>query len=183
MTDAAPAVFVALEASSLGNAIRQSTWIYMAANIGHIVSLFVFAGAIAVMDLRMAGALAATSPGYILKTFRTVAIIAFCGLLLTGSILFTAEASHVITNPVFQFKLGLIALGLINIAAFEYFTAPKVRDLPPLKALPPAAWFAGIGIDTGRHALVDFGNRVDRLQNTASNRSAPPGRQALNGIA
>lgn len=144
MTDAAPAIFVALEASSLGAAIRQSTWIYMAANIGHIVSLFVFAGAIAVMDLRMAGALAATSPGYVLKTFRIIAIIAFTGLAITGFVLFTAEASHVIINPVFQFKLALIALGLINIAVFEYFTAPKVRDLPPLKPLPRAAWFAGI---------------------------------------
>ena len=55
MTDAAPAIFVALEASSIGAAIRQSTWLYMAANVGHILSLTVFAGAIAVMDLRMAG--------------------------------------------------------------------------------------------------------------------------------
>ena len=44
MTDAAPAIFVALEASSLGAAIRQSTWLYMAANVGHILSLAVFAG-------------------------------------------------------------------------------------------------------------------------------------------
>jgi hypothetical protein len=144
MTDAAPAVFVALEASFLGTAIRQSTWIYMAANIGHIVSLFVFAGAIAVMDLRMAGALAATSPGYILKTFRTIAIIAFAGLAISGFVLFTAEASHVVTNPVFQFKAGLIALGLINVAVFEYFTAPKVRATPPLTPLPRAAWLSGI---------------------------------------
>ena len=63
-------------------------------------------------------------------------VIGFAGLLLTGSILFTAEASHVITNPVFQFKLALIALGLLNVTWFEYFTAPKVRKLPPLKPLP-----------------------------------------------
>ena len=87
---------------------------------------------------------AATSPGYILKTFRTIAIVAFAGLLFTGAILFTAEASHVIMNTVFQFKLALIVLGLINIAAFEYFTAPKVRNLPPLRPLPGAARFAGI---------------------------------------
>ena len=63
-----------------------------------------------------------------------MALIGFAGLLLTGSILFTAEASHVILNPVFQFKLGLIALGLLNVAWFEFFTAPTVRDLPPLQA-------------------------------------------------
>jgi hypothetical protein len=45
---------------------------------------------------------------------------------------------------VFQFKLALIALGLLNIAWFEFFTAPKVRKTKPLKALPQAAKTAGI---------------------------------------
>ena len=144
MTDQAPAIFQAIEGSGIGAAIRQSTWAYMAANVGHILALFVFAGAIAVMDLRLAGAFAATSPSYVLRTARRVAMIAFLGLIVTGATLFTAEASHVILNPIFQIKLGLIALGLINIAAFEYFTAPKVRDLPPLTRLPGAARAAGI---------------------------------------
>lgn len=143
MTDAAPAIFVALEASALGATIRQSTWIYMAANVGHIVSLVVFAGAVAVMDVRMTGALAATSPGYVLGVARRFAIAAFVGLLLTGAILFIAEASHVIANPVFQFKLALIALALLNIAWFEFFTVPKVKRLPPLTPLPSAARAAG----------------------------------------
>ncbi len=144
MNEHAPAIFQALEASSLGAAIRQSTWLYMTANIGHILSLAIFAGAIAVMDLRMAGMFAATSPGYILKTFRRVAMIGFAGLFLTGATLFIAEASHVILNPVFQFKLALIALGLLNIAWFEYFTAPKLRKLKPLKPLPQEARTAGL---------------------------------------
>jgi hypothetical protein len=144
MTDAAPAIFVALEASALGNAIRQSTWLYMAANIGHILSLAVFAVGVAVIDLRMAGMFAATAPGEILRIFRRVTLIGFAGLLLTGSTLFIAEASHVILNPVFQFKAGLILLGLLNVAWFEYFTAPKVRKLKPLKALPQEARNAGI---------------------------------------
>ena len=66
MLDSAPAVFVALEGSGLGQTIRQSSWIYMAANVGHIVSLVVFAGAVAVLDLRMVGAFAATAPGQVL---------------------------------------------------------------------------------------------------------------------
>jgi len=144
MNEAAPAIFVALEGSALGAAIRQSSWAYMAANVGHIVSLFVFAGAIAVMDLRMAGAFAATSPGKVLHNARRVVILALIGLVLTGATLFTAEASHVILNPVFQFKLGLIALGLLNVALFEFFTAPKVRALPPLAPMPAGARAAGI---------------------------------------
>ncbi len=139
MTDAAPAIFIALEASGFGAAIRQSRWLYMVANVGHIVSLMIFAGAIAVMDLRMAGALSATSPGYVLKAARRIAIAGFAGLVVSGAFLFTAEASHVIVNRVFQIKLGLIALGLLNIALFEILIAPKVKDLPPLTLLPSGA--------------------------------------------
>jgi hypothetical protein len=144
MLDSAPAVFVALEGSGLGQSIRQSSWIYMTANVGHIVSLVVFAGAVAVLDLRMAGAFAATAPGYVLGRARRVAILAFLGLLITGAVLFTAEASHVIMNRVFQVKLALIALGLANIALFEVFTAAKIRDLPPLAPLPASARRAGL---------------------------------------
>jgi hypothetical protein len=139
MTDTAPAIFAAIEASGFGAAIRQSRWLYMIANVGHIVSLMVFAGAVAVMDLRMAGALSATSPGYVLKAARRVAIVGFAGLVLSGAFLFTAEASHVIVNRVFQIKLGLIALALLNVALFEILIAPKVKDLPPLTAMPSGA--------------------------------------------
>jgi hypothetical protein len=144
MNEAAPAIFVALEDSALGHVIRQSTWAYLAANVGHIVSLVVFAGAVAVMDLRMAGAFAATSPDCILRAAGRIAVMAFIGLALTSATLFIAEASHVILNPVFQIKLGLIALGLLNIALFEYFTTPKVKDLPPLTPLPSSARAAGM---------------------------------------
>ncbi len=139
MTDAAPAIFVALELSGLGAAIRQSTWAYMAANVGHILSLMAFAGAIAVMDVRMMGAFAATSPGYVFRMARRAAVIAFAGLVLSGLVLFTAEASHVVLNRIFQIKLGLIALGLANIVAFEVWVTPKVHNLAPLTPLPDAA--------------------------------------------
>jgi hypothetical protein len=144
MEHAAPAIFVALEQSGFASGIRQSLWLYPAANVGHIVALFCFAGAIAVMDLRMAGAFAATSPGHVLRSARRAAALAFVGLAVTGFVLFAAEASHVVVNPVFQFKLGLIVIGLVNIAVFELYTAPMVKDLPPLAPLPKAARRSGI---------------------------------------
>lgn len=139
MTDAAPAIFVALQDSALGAAIRQSTWVYMVANVGHILSLMAFAAAIAAMDLRMMGVFAATSPGYVLRIARWAAAAAFTGLVLTGSMLFIAEASHIVLNSIFQVKLGLIALGLANIVAFEVWLTPKVQRLPPFAPLPQEA--------------------------------------------
>src|SRR4026209_1852235 len=108
----APQVLTALEQSALGAAIRQSTWAYPAANVGHIVALTLFAGGVAAMDARLLGAFAATPPAPPpAATVRRARRLAMLGLLLmamTGSVLFTAEASHVAMNPVFQIKAALI---------------------------------------------------------------------------
>ena len=71
------------------------------------------------MDLRMLGALAATTPEYVIRKARTFADFALLGMALTGSILFSAEASHVALNPVFQFKVALIVLGLAERRVFR----------------------------------------------------------------
>lgn len=160
MLDSAPEVFVALEGSGLGQAIRQSRWIYMAANVGHVAALAVFAGAVAVLDLRLIGAFAATAPGRVLSGARRAVIAAFAALVLTGAMLFTAEASHVIMNRVFQLKLGLIALGLINVTVFERFTAPKVRALPASSPLPAAARAAGMASLTVWLAVAICGRSI-----------------------
>lgn len=139
MTDAAPALFVALEASALGAMIRQSRWLYMTANVGHIVALLLFAGAVAVMDIRLAGGLAATAPGPLLRRARRFAITGFVLLVLSGAVLFAAEASHVVLNRVFQIKAALIVLGLLNVAWVEFMVVPQIAHLPPLTPLPAAA--------------------------------------------
>jgi len=144
MTEEAPAIFVALEQSGLGAAIRQSTWLFPVGNVGHILALMVFAGAIAIMDVRLLGGLAATAPGRVLMRARTVAIAALILQVATGFILFTADASHVIINPVFQIKLGLIAAGLINLAVFEFGVKRSVVKLSPGVAMPASAKAAGL---------------------------------------
>lgn len=139
MTEAAPAIFIALETSGIGAAIRQSRWLYMVANIGHIVALTLFAGAIAVIDIRLAGGLAATAPGRVIAAARRMAMLAFAALVLSGAMLFTAEASHVILNGAFQIKVALILLGLVNVAWVQLVIVPKLADAPPLTPLPKGA--------------------------------------------
>ena len=111
MEHQAPAIFIALEESGFAAAIRQSLWIYPAANVGHIVALVCFAGAVAVMDIRLLGGFAATAPGRLLARARVFAIAALAGMAITGFVLFSAEASHLATNPVFQFKAALVGAG------------------------------------------------------------------------
>jgi hypothetical protein len=143
MTEDAPAIFQALEASAFAAAIRQSVWLYPFANIGHIVGLACFAGAIAVMDLRLVGALAATAPAKVIGRARRVVIVALCAMAATGFLLFAAEASHVIMNPVFLTKMSLVAAGIVNVGIYEFGAKREVMALPPGTAMPQRARVAG----------------------------------------
>jgi hypothetical protein len=139
MEHQAPAIFVALEQSGFAAAIRQSRWLYPFANVGHILSLTAFASAVAVMDLRLLGAFAATAPGRVLAGARRAAVAAFCGLAATGFMLFSAEASHLVGNPVLRLKFLLIAAALLNALIYEIGARRAVEALPPGKPLPRAA--------------------------------------------
>jgi len=132
----APQVLVALEQSGLGAAIRQSTWIYPTANVGHILALTLFAGGLAAMDARLLGAFAAAPAAAIVRPARRVAAAGLALMILTGSVLFTAEASHVAMNPVFQIKAGLIALGIVNALAVARPLAAALAEGAPGAPMP-----------------------------------------------
>src|ERR1700737_4887338 len=99
MMEGAPALFVTREQSGFSARIRQSPWLYPAANVGHIVSLVFLAGALAIMDVRLLGGFAATAPAPTLARARLLALAALAGMAVTGFVLFAAEASHLALNP------------------------------------------------------------------------------------
>jgi hypothetical protein len=131
----APQFLIALEQSGLGAAIRQSVWLYPTANVGHILALTLFAGGVATMDLRLLGAFAAAPPASIVRPARRLAMLGLALMALTGSVLFTAEASHVAMNPVFRVKALLIALGLLNALMIAGPALGGLADLPAGVAL------------------------------------------------
>ena len=134
MLEAAPQVLIALEQSALGAAIRQSVWAYPVANVGHILALTLFAGSVAIMDARLIGVFAAVPPAQVVRPARRLATAALALMLLTGATLFTAEASHVAMNPVFQIKAVLIGLGLANALLVA---GPALRALDETPAHAP----------------------------------------------
>lgn len=130
MNAEAPAILVALEASGVGAAIRQSIWIYPAANVLHVVGLAVFFAAVAVLDLRLLGAFAATEPADVVPAAQRFAMAGFVVQFASGLVLFTAEASHVALNPVFQWKAALIVIGLANAVVLGRMAAREAYLLP-----------------------------------------------------
>jgi hypothetical protein len=136
-------VIVGLEQSGFGTAIRRSAVLYPAANIGHIVFLVLFAGAVAIMDTRLLGGAVAAPLSPLVVAARRVAVVALCGMIATGFMLFSADASKVADNAAFQIKMLLIAAGLANVAIYEFGTGRVVEGLGPGDAVPVRARVAG----------------------------------------
>ena len=60
-------------------------------------------------------------------------------MALTGFMLFTAEASHVAMNSVFQIKAVLIALGILNALLIAGPALANIAEVPANAALPARA--------------------------------------------
>jgi hypothetical protein len=136
-------VVLALEQSGFGTAIRRSHVLYPAANIGHIVFLVFFAGAVAIMDARLLGGSVAAPLSSLIIAARRIAVVALIGIVATGFMLFSADASKVAGNAAFQLKMALIAAGLANVAIYEFGARRKVESLAAGAAIPPQARLAG----------------------------------------
>jgi len=135
----APPVLIALEQSAFASAIRGSSWTYMTANVGHILALMLFVSSLVVMDARLIGAFAAAPPATVVRPARRLAALGLLLMASTGFMLFAAEATHVATNPVFQIKLTLIALGILNALLAGRLLREALDHTPAFAPLPATA--------------------------------------------
>ncbi|HYG88698.1 MAG TPA: DUF6644 family protein [Azospirillum sp.] len=114
-----PDWLLALERSGLGEAMRQSLWLYPAANVLHVLAAGVLIGSILAFDLRLLGVAGRVPVAPLASLLVPTAAAGVALALPTGFLLFTADATAVAGNPVFPVKLSLIALGLANVVAFH----------------------------------------------------------------
>src|SRR5436305_15212247 len=98
----------AIEGSALGQAMRQSLWLYPAVEIVHITGIGLLFGSIAVLDLRLLG-LSRTIPVRRLAAHVLPWTAAsFLLIVPTGLAMFTAHATELIGRPVFALQMCLI---------------------------------------------------------------------------
>lgn len=133
-----------LERTSLALALREHAWLYPAVEICHILGFVILVGAAAMFDLRLLGLSRGVSiralAGHLLPWARGGLVLA----APTGVLLFLADASSIGVNPAFQLKLGLIALALLNAAAFHRWTARTMAAWDVGEPTPPGARLAGL---------------------------------------
>lgn len=136
---------VALEKSGFAQVVRESAWIYPIDNVLHVLAIALLFGGIAVFDLRILGLTWAGRPADAAKIAVPLARLGAILAVPTGFILFVAEASAYIVNPVFQVKLAAILIAFLNLALFH---AGSYRDI--------AAWGGRVPLTARLAALVSI---------------------------
>jgi hypothetical protein len=127
----------AIESSALGQAMRQSLWLYPTVEIVHLVGIALLVGAIVVLDLRLLG-FSRSLP--VRKLASHVLPWSAAGLALivpSGLAMFVAHAGDLIGNPVFALKMCLVMAAGVNAAVFHagIFRGAAAWDAD---AMPPA---------------------------------------------
>jgi len=111
----AASIFLTLQESVLGHAMRSSPALYPAVEILHIIGFVVLVGSILALDLRLLGLGRAIAIAPMAQLLLPMSRFGFLLAISMGFLLFSADASHVVRNPAFQSKLLLIAAALVNV--------------------------------------------------------------------
>ena len=134
----------ALEASALGQAMRQWLWLYPSVETVHIVGIALLVGSIVVLDLRLLGLSRSLPVRRLSAHILPWTAASFVLIIPSGLAMFVAHAGELIANPVFAVKMCLILLAGANAGVFHagvFRSAGKwdVDVMPPLAARAAAA--------------------------------------------
>jgi hypothetical protein len=133
----------ALEASALGQALRESQWLYPAVETVHIVGIGLLFGSIAMLDLRLLGFSRGIPVRRLARHVLPWSAAAFLLIVPSGLLMFVAYATDLISSPVFVVKMCLIMAAGLNAALFHTVVFPSVEvwDSEEMRRLgpPPSA--------------------------------------------
>jgi hypothetical protein len=110
----------AIGASPVAAVLRGSTTLYLLLNAAHIASIGLLLGAIATLDLRLLGLFGRHPLAHLGPPLRRVATTGLALAAMTGALLFSARPVAYAENPAFLAKLGLVGLGVANVALLAF---------------------------------------------------------------
>lgn len=150
-----------LEAQPFAVAIAESTWLFPAIEVLHVVALALVVGSIAMLDLRLLG-VSRRDYGVMELTAETLPWTwsAFAVAVITGSLMFSSAATTYAENIPFRFKLLLLLLAGINMAVFHLTAYRRVHNWNHQIPTPRAARVAGTLSLTFWVGVVFFGRWI-----------------------
>jgi hypothetical protein len=127
-----------IEGSALGEAIRQSLWLFPVAKALHLGGVALLLGSIVPLDLRLLGFRRRVSAQRLARRLLPWTALGFGLIVPSGLVMFAADASELIAHPLFALKMGLI-LGAGANAALFHAGAFRRSWASEADAAPPAA--------------------------------------------
>ncbi|HEX2583648.1 MAG TPA: DUF6644 family protein [Steroidobacteraceae bacterium] len=117
-----------LEQSALGEAIGSSRYAFPVIEGTHLIGLSVAVGLLFITDLRLMGLLLKRVPVHtVLSQLRPWILGGFAVIIVSGILLFVAEASAMIAAPTFALKFAFMLLAGANAGYFEFVIAEKEK--------------------------------------------------------
>lgn len=123
----------AIEGTAFATWATESALAYPVANTAHVIGAILLVGAIGLLDLRLLGYAKGAPLSVLSRALTPMALLGFTVMVVSGSVLFAADAGALAASGLFQIKLVLIALAGMNALAFR-FTFARAEDPVPVGA-------------------------------------------------
>ncbi|WP_425930398.1 DUF6644 family protein [Pseudomonas sp. NyZ201] len=134
----------AVEASSLATLVRESSAAFPILESVHVIGIALVFGSITVVDLRLLGVAAHRRSAFkLIQELLPYTWVAFVACLITGSLMFAANATTYLQNPMFLWKMCVLMLAGLNMAVFHLGPFRRIREWDTTLPPPGRARLAG----------------------------------------
>lgn len=113
-----------LQGSGWASSLRGSLWVYPVVATAHLLGIALLLGPILVHHLAVLGIAFRAERAVLARAMPRVAGIGLALAVLSGLLLWSARAHEYALHPVFQTKMAILLLALLNIGFVRRF-APK----------------------------------------------------------
>jgi uncharacterized protein DUF6644 len=106
--------FMWCENSAVGDAIRNSKWLFPFIEAIHLLGLALIGGAVLVVDLRLFGVILRRQPvAQLARDAQRWLIVSLAIMIPTGTLMFTSEAIKCYYHPAFWMKMTSLFLAIV----------------------------------------------------------------------
>jgi hypothetical protein len=134
-------VFQAIEFSTVGQAIKTSSWAFAVIESVHLLALAVIGGAVLVVDLRLLGlGLKRQTVADVARDAQPILVWSLATMLTTGFALFVSEAIKCYYSTPFWVKMTSLALAIL----FTFTIKRRVTLVENVTASPTAFRLVGV---------------------------------------
>jgi hypothetical protein len=149
-----------LASTSWSIALHESHYAYLALLAVHVLTLTIFVGTIAMVDLRLLGLTMARVPvSEVMRRLLPWSAAGFVVMLGTGALLFSAAPVLGYHNVFFRFKMAALTLAVINAWTFHRQIYGRVAEWDRDPVPPRTARIAG-GLSLALWAAIITAGRM-----------------------